>query len=145
VVSRQGTRRPRLDLRFARRAIARSEGLYHWTTCYSSHRQPSQLTPIDGLKVQRRLRADNDANAFSARFSGPETAVTVRGHEGQAEQVILALASYGWGSAMRPAGSVTQLLASGKRLDRHYGPGLSEWFLNAPQGLEQGFAIAQVK
>jgi hypothetical protein len=88
------------------------------------------------------LRADNDANAFSARFSGPETAVTVRSREGRAEHITLALASYGWGSSMRPAGPVTQMLASGKRLNRQYGPQLSEWFENAPQGLEQGFAIA---
>ena len=84
------------------------------------------------------VRGDNDANGFSVRFSGAEE--TIDSHHGA--RAVLTLKDYGWGSALSTAGPVTRFEASGNRLDRHYTAGLAEWFLNTPEGLEQGFTIA---
>ena len=74
---------------------------------------------------------------FSIQFSGAETSIDTGG-----ARATLTLQGYGWGSALRSAGPVTQMEPKGKRLERHYGTALTEWFLNTPQGLEQGFVIA---
>jgi FG-GAP repeat len=87
--------------------------------------------------IEKGLRAENDANGFSIQFSGAETTLDT----GSA-RATLTLQRYGWGSALRSAGPVTQMEPKGKRLERHYGTALTEWFLNTPQGLEQGFVIA---
>jgi len=87
--------------------------------------------------IEKGLRAENDANGFSIQFSGAETSINTGG-----ELATLTLQGYGWGSALRSAGPVTQMESRGKRLERHYGTSLTEWFLNTPQGLEQGFVIA---
>lgn len=83
--------------------------------------------------------ADNAANQFSLKFAGAETIIDA----GQGAQTELHLAGYGWGSQLRPVGAVTQVESAGKRLERHYGQQLQEWFENTPQGLEQGFVLAQ--
>ncbi len=85
------------------------------------------------------LRADNDGNGLEVRFSGAETIIDA----GNGARATLTLAGYGWGSEVKPAGPVTQVQATGSRLDRRYGTELAEWFLNGPQGLEQGFILAQ--
>ena len=87
--------------------------------------------------IEKGLRAENDANGFSIQFSGAETRIDAGG-----ARATLTLQGYGWGSALRSAGPVTQMEPKGKRLERHYGTSLTEWFLNTPQGLEQGFVIA---
>ena len=84
-------------------------------------------------------RAQNDANGFSVQFSGAETRIELPG----GALAGLAVSGYGWGTALHLAGPVTQVHASGKRLDRRYRAGLAEWFLNTPQGLEQGFVLAE--
>ena len=85
------------------------------------------------------LRADNGANGFSVQFSGAETTIDA----GNGAQATLTLAGYGWGSALRPAGRITGIETTGKRLKRHYGTALTEWFVNTPEGLEQGFVVAE--
>src|SRR4029078_9129102 len=77
--------------------------------------------------LEKGLRGENDANGFSIQFSGAETSIHTRG-----ELATLTLQGYGWGSARRSAGPVTQMEAKGKRLERHYGTSLTEWFLNTP-------------
>jgi hypothetical protein len=88
------------------------------------------------------LRADNDANGFSVRFSGAETSIDLPGSDAGA-RATLALEGYGWGANWEFIGPVTGLQASGKRLDRYYGSSLTEWFVNSPQGLEHGFVVAR--
>ncbi len=85
------------------------------------------------------LRAGNGANGLAVRFSGAETIIDA----GNGARTTLTVEGYGWGSEVKPAGAVTQVQAAGRRLDRHYGTGLSEWFLNIPEGLEQGFILVR--
>ena len=84
-------------------------------------------------------RAENDANHFAIKFAGAKTIIEA----GKGADATLTLAGYGWGLTLRSAGAVTQEDTAGKRLERHYGSGLSEWFENTPQGLEQGFVVRQ--
>jgi hypothetical protein len=84
-------------------------------------------------------RANNEANGFSVQFSGAKTTIDA----GSGAQTTLTLAGYGWGSALSSTGPITAIESVGKRLDRHYGSALTEWFLNTPEGLEQGFVMAQ--
>lgn len=85
------------------------------------------------------IRGENAANGFSVQFSAAETTIDI----GSGAETKLTVLGYGWGSAVAPAGSVARTEVQGKRLERHYGTGLTEWFLNAAQGLEQGFVIGR--
>jgi hypothetical protein len=53
----------------------------------------------------------------------------------------LALRGYGYSGTLRGAGAVTPD-ASGNRVEYHRGA-LTEWYVNGPLGLEQGFTLAQ--
>ncbi len=90
--------------------------------------------------TQNTQRADNPANSFSVQFNGAETIIDT-GKGGTPAK--LHVSQFGWGSALHPAGPVTHVDSLGKRLNRQYGSALSEWFENTPQGLEQGFVLAQ--
>jgi hypothetical protein len=54
--------------------------------------------------IEKGLRAENDANGFSIQFSGAETSIHAGG-----ELATITLQGYGWGSALRSAGPVTQM------------------------------------
>ena len=84
------------------------------------------------------LRATNAANRFSVEFSGAQTTINT----GQGTETLVMLDEYGWGSALRSAGSVSKVTYSGRRLDRQYSSDMKEWFENSSQGLEQGFILA---
>jgi hypothetical protein len=51
------------------------------------------------------------------------------------------LRGYGYSGTLRGAGAVTPD-ASGNRVEYHRGA-LTEWYVNGPLGLEQGFTLAQ--
>ena len=80
-----------------------------------------------GVNSSQRLTLD--FNGQEARLSHPDGTLNLH------------LNGYGYGARlMKPARAV--LTASGNRLEYQRGD-LTEWYLNGPQGLEQGFSLAR--
>ncbi|HSF16332.1 MAG TPA: PKD domain-containing protein [Vicinamibacteria bacterium] len=80
------------------------------------------------------LSADNPAHSLRAEF----TAKGVRVFVGAAS-FGLALRGYGYGSELRPA-TTTEPWSSANRVEYRRGP-LTEWYVNGPLGMEQGFTL----
>jgi hypothetical protein len=81
------------------------------------------------------LRAANPAQRLRAAFT--RDGVTVSSDAGR---VGMALAAYGYGSALRPVASAAPR-AGGNRVSYAHGA-LTEWYANGPLGIEQGFDLA---
>jgi hypothetical protein len=82
------------------------------------------------------LRARNPAQRLRVEFSRAGVAIGSGG-----ARVRVALAAYGYASAVRPVAWVAPV-ASANRVG--YGRGLlSEWYANGPLGVEQGFDVAK--
>ena len=81
-----------------------------------------------------RFTADNAANALRARFDRLGVHVTTR-----KQSLTLALTGLGYGSHLGPVGSAAPEATSNRVAYRL--PDLSEWFVNGPLGLEQGFSL----
>jgi len=91
----------------------------------------------DGL----RWSASNGAHGMRADFSGE--AVTVEPIDASAQPWQLSLQLVGFGrSGQLSAPQAAQASADGVRIEHRRGS-LVEWYLNLPQGLEQGFTIEQ--
>ena len=84
----------------------------------------------------RGFRAENSAHQLAADFT--ETGIEVRAGT---ETWRLALRGYGYGDDLH-AGAVVAPQASANRVEYHRGP-LTEWYVNGPVGLEQGFTLAE--
>ncbi len=82
------------------------------------------------------LHAENPAQALSADLSADEVRVT-RGNNSWS----LRLAGVGRGASLQPMAAV-QPTAKGNRVT-YERQGLSEWYVNGPFGLEQGFTLTQ--
>jgi phosphodiesterase/alkaline phosphatase D-like protein len=85
--------------------------------------------------VDGSLEAANPAQRLRMSFSRSG----VRISSGKT-QVGLSLHAAGYGSSLQPLGAVSAGLTANRVIYRHRG--LSEWFANAPLGLEQGFTVA---
>jgi hypothetical protein len=98
-----------------------------------------------------QLRAVSRGSDLRSRFDAQGVAVT--GRTGPAGEIRLALAAWGRGVATPVAAVVPQEgdCASGNAVDAFGGclrrvhfayPGVTEWWENRPEGLEQGFTLA---
>ncbi|HUD99261.1 MAG TPA: FG-GAP repeat protein [Bryobacteraceae bacterium] len=94
---------------------------------------------------QAGYRAARHANGFTARNDGQElsSAFTRAGLEvrSHGSRFRLHLRAYGYGGALQPAGEAVPC-AETNRIEYRRGP-LTEWYVNGPLGLEQGFTLAQ--
>jgi hypothetical protein len=82
------------------------------------------------------FRAENPQQELSAEFTGQ--GIEVRSG---AAQWGLALRGYGYGDSLRAASEAAPQ-ASANRVEYRRGP-LTEWYVNGPIGLEQGFTLAE--
>ena len=90
-------------------------------------------------QVERQLaglRLENPANHLQAEFH--DDGVTVQHPMGR---FGLRLAAYGYGEHVQTPALVS-VHAAGTRIEYRRGP-LTEWYVNAPQGLEQGFTLRE--
>ena len=97
---------------------------------------------LDGLAPT--YRAENEAHGLTVLFEpdGP----AVQSQSGSDWRLGLRLQGYGRGADIRQA-PLTSLVAEGNRIEYRRGgtaeaPLLSEWYVNGPLGLEQGFTLA---
>src|SRR6266480_1895555 len=82
------------------------------------------------------FRAENPHQALAAEFTAQ--GIEVRSGTAQWE---LALRGYGYGDALQPVGLAAPQ-ASANRVEYPRGA-LTEWYVNGPVGLEQGFTLAE--
>jgi hypothetical protein len=82
------------------------------------------------------LQAGNPAQRITARFAAAGVEIASRG-----EMVGLGLRGAGYGSSPQRVAGVVPTFKSNRVLYAH-GP-LSEWYVNGPLGLEQGFTLAR--
>jgi hypothetical protein len=80
------------------------------------------------------FHAGNPAQRLSMAFS-PRGVTLFSG----AGHVRLALAGFGYASAVRPTAAVSPVVAANRVSYAH--PGVREWYANGPLGLEQGFDV----
>jgi len=119
-------------------------GLYpHWVAAVQN--EPSSLYsvhPADRGQLGSNhsfpiYRADNQKHQMTVDFHAEGPALRIRGTEEQS--VRMALVRYGYGQnliAVKPA----TVVAEGNRVEYRRG-NLTEWYLNGPLGLEQGFTL----
>jgi len=77
----------------------------------------------------------NPANGFTAQLQSGALYVSAG-----SDTWDMALTGLGYGGAMQPVGTA-QTSAHGNRVDCNYGS-VDEWYVNGPNGLEQGFTVA---
>ena len=77
----------------------------------------------------------NQANGFSAQLQSGDLHVS-----SGADAWDVSLQDFGFGSGMEAVGAAS-VSASANRVDCNYGP-IDEWYVNGPDGLQQGFTIA---
>jgi hypothetical protein len=82
------------------------------------------------------FRLENPENQLQAEFHND--ALTVRHPKGR---FGLRLAAYGYGERLQTPAPAS-IHAAGTRVEYRRGP-LTEWYVNAPQGLEQGFTLRE--
>jgi hypothetical protein len=80
------------------------------------------------------LAAGNPAQGMDLRFDRAGARVSAG-----ATRVGMSLSAAGYGSLLRPLGSVTPSASANRVLYAHHG--LREWYANGPLGLEQGFTV----
>ena len=80
--------------------------------------------------------AANPAQRMTLRFDRSGVALA-----SATARVDLSLRAAGYGNSLRPLGQVAPRAKANRVAYSH--PGLSEWFVNGPAGLEQGFTVAR--
>jgi FG-GAP repeat len=109
-------------------------------------KQASSEYEVQGQTVASAgYRAENASHKLALGFS--TDGVDVRPANNTAWHMGMKLSAIGYGKNMNPIAS-GEMTASGNRVEyRHIGTGpspqLSEWYLNGPLGLEQGFTLNQ--
>ncbi len=83
-------------------------------------------------------RATNAAQRLDVRFA--RGAVHVASQRGETPACSLALSRYGYGEDLEPV-PAADMVVDGNRLEYRRGA-LTEWYINTPLGLEQGFTLA---
>src|SRR5579863_1570157 len=117
----------------------------------------SELAKLDALPAAGRsyisaaLGADlpayhveSQGNGFQARSRGLASDFTVQGVEISTDSahIRLALDAYGHGDKMNRVSSASANRVSANRVE-YRRAGITEWYLNGPLGLEQGFTVEQ--
>ncbi len=85
------------------------------------------------------LQAPNRRHNWRAYFDGDGIRLLDRTADGSPELLRLSLAGWGRGDALAPVRSGV-VSSNGARVEIRR-PGLVEWYLNSPDGLEQGFTV----
>ena len=86
------------------------------------------------------LQAPNRAHGFRTRFA--ETGIRVESRSAPAANLVsMSLFGVGRGSAIAPAPKADAVVGERDRVEIRR-PGLVEWYVNSPSGLEQGFTLA---
>ncbi len=80
--------------------------------------------------------ADNPAQRLRSSFDGAGASLT-----SGTTQVGLSLQAFGYASSLRAVGAVAPRANANRVL--YARPGLSEWYVNGPLGVEQGFTVAR--
>jgi hypothetical protein len=88
------------------------------------------------------LQAPNRAHNLRTRFEKSGIRVHDRTAAGSPELLGLSLAGIGRGAALASAPPGERVVADADRVEIHR-PGLVEWYVNSPAGLEQGFTLAE--
>ncbi len=88
-----------------------------------------------------RFVAENPAQQFSASFTGKGVQVKPAQSSDETAQFGLRLQEYGYGKNLIEVGK-GETIASGDRIEIRQSA-ITEWYVNKPEGLEQGFTIAQ--
>ncbi len=91
-----------------------------------------------GPEASSSYRLENPAHAISARFDG--TGARIWQSETSQPGWTIHLQGYGRGDAFS-ALAAPPPKGSGNRIEYRFEGGISEWFVNGPLGLQQGFAI----
>jgi hypothetical protein len=87
-------------------------------------------------RSQSGLLARNNEHGLDARFGRSGVNVTLEGR-----RLGMALAAWGYGERLSPAGSAAPVARANRVSYRR--PGVTEWYANGPLGLEQGFTLAR--
>src|SRR5205807_6271533 len=82
------------------------------------------------------FRASSPPQRLESNFSSSGVSVS-----SGATRLALGLRGVGYGSLLEPLGGVAPQAHGNRVLFAH--PGLTEWYLNGPLGLEQGFTLAR--
>ncbi|HQR36431.1 MAG TPA: putative Ig domain-containing protein, partial [Blastocatellia bacterium] len=88
-----------------------------------------------------RFVAENPAQQFSASFTGKGVQIKPAQSSDETAQFGLRLQEYGYGENLIEVGK-GETIASGDRIEIRQSA-ITEWYVNKPEGLEQGFTIAQ--
>ena len=108
---------------------------------------PAYRVVTSGVGSRAMVRADNPAHAFQTQFSHDGFQVSPAGARTGAWQLGLRLIGYGYQGQVQPVLSARPNV-SGNRVEyrrvtkvKSNLSGLTEWYLNGPLGLEQGFTL----
>ena len=92
----------------------------------------------------RHVEGDNRGHGLRFALSSEELSVTLGAWAAEATaSVYVALRWSRWGreGALQPVAPATSLSLDRQRVESTRGEGLTEWYLNGPLGLEQGFVL----
>jgi hypothetical protein len=105
------------------------------TTAVIAEVQHAVLADADGA-----LHARSRTQGYSASFD--ERSLSVRADDG-AFDFALALTHFGREGALEPVDGAPDTSHAGRRVERRFGPNLTEWYVNRDRGLEHGFTVAE--
>ncbi len=103
---------------------------------YNVRQTPANAPDTGGALYE----ASNRAHGLRVYFMRAGVRVLRRPANAQSRKLDMRLAGYGYGDNVREA-TEAELVSSGNRME-YLRPGLTEWYVNDPRGLEQGFTIA---
>ena len=106
---------------------------------YDSLAKAVAATKYQITKQGDRFQAENPTQQFNASFSGKELRITQTISGQPSHQFGLRLLGYGYGENLSEVGE-GERIANGDRIEIRKSA-ITEWYVNKPEGLEQGFTI----
>lgn len=107
-----------------------------WIAAMQAEASPAHDILHDG----EAYHALNAEQQFAVAFEALHIALQPRGQEATLDSSLeMRLAAYGYDSALQPM-AAAERFQEGNRLE-YRRPGLTEWYVNGPLGLEQGFTL----
>ncbi|QQS46325.1 MAG: DUF11 domain-containing protein [Acidobacteriota bacterium] len=97
------------------------------------------LHPKTGREGDEQYSAGNPEQRYHTFFSPEEVRVVAKNAAAERQQLRLGLRGVGYGERLEPVAEA-ELHRSGRRIEYRRG-GLTEWYVNDRQGLEQGFTL----